>query len=795
MGYSAELYIHDMDRKALEALNGFLQFRRLKDTYIDSIDEKAVKIHFLSKAIRLSENQMPEVYNLLPPICRKLEIDIPELYFINDDRIDAATGGYTNPYIFITSGLVKTLLPEMIASALAHECGHIACKHVLYHSMALQFLHGVENSSFFHKKDVTKNCLSPAMIKALLFWDRCSELSADRAAVLCDGSADKTVDMILKVHGYDGMNREEFLKQAIDLQKFVEESDTNRLVEQMLTQDENHPRMDTRAYECYKWAESDRFKGIINGSYTIDKLREEEKAALHEEEVFAAEMHVEVSGENAKHTDIDAELERVNRELNRYTCQADQVDYAFAVASGIFAGVLDAVYVGETKITSEGLGLSHKQVNQFIQEFARTKGIDNDRLRDAISGLEDKYKVAQDNVWKGTIEGITPSNHHLADLAHHPTPIGLLSAIIVRFLRVGTFVNKKGEWHFRFVKTNLNDLVEIIVPAVLTGILNWLVAIGEEKYEDETDQEVPEIIRRLAHLVASTPIIIEIAKCADNWFGHLVSDMGGSSSAKHGGMGIPGIFLSLLHEISSLPILKDTEMPVVINDLYVNHKMDLRHEIALGKELGKQVIPVLFNELYVRIGYFVSRLCTEIADKGFKGIDWTNVIPFRNRTIRRMITVASMTFTVADTADAAVHAALASGGEAVLFATNFVKRFNFVGAGRAAISIVNEISDEKKEAQLIHEKMILTEVKTAFVIRDLEAYKAKLREQVAIYLAEDIESFINGFDYMEDGLAKGDSDLVIKGNVIIQRILGREPQFTNQSEFDALMDSDVALIL
>ena len=794
MGYSKELYIHDMDREAFEALYAFPQFRYLKDSYIDSIDEKAAKINFLSGAIRLSENQMSEVYNLLPPICGKLEIDIPELYYINDDRIDAATGGYSNPYIFVTSGLVKALSPEMIASALAHECGHIACKHALYHSMALQFLQGVEKSPFFQRKE-TKKCLSPAMIKTLLFWDRCSELTADRAAVLCDGNADKTVDMILKVHGYDGVNREEFLKQAIDLHEFVEESDTNRMVEQMLTQDEDHPRMATRAYECYKWAESERFKGMISGTYTIENLHEEEKAALHEEEVIAAEMHVETSGENTKCIDIDAELERVNKELNRYTCQADAADYAFAVASGIFAGVLDAVYVGETTITSEGLGLSHKQVNQFIQEFARSKGIDNERLKDAISGLEDKYKVAQDNVWKGTIEGINPSNHHLADLAHHPTPIGLLSAIIVRFLRVGTFVNKNGEWHFQFVKTNLNDLVETIVPAVLTGILNWLVAISEKTYEEETDHEVPEAIHRLAHLVASTPILIEIAKCADNWFGHLVSDMGGSSSAKHGGMGIPGIFLSLLHEISALPILKDTEMPAVINDLYVNHKMDLRHEIALGKELGKQAIPVVFNELYVRLGYFVSRLCTEIADKGFKGIDWANVIPFRNRTIRRMITVASMTFTVADTADAAVHAALASGGEAVLFATNFVKRFNFVGAGRAAISIVNEISDEKREAQLIHEKMILTEVKTAFVIRDLEEYKAKLREQVATYLAEDIESFINGFDYMVDGLAAGDSNLVIKGNVIIQRVLGREPQFTNQSEFDALMDSDVALIL
>lgn len=792
MVYNPEIYIHDMDRRAFDALNAFPQFQKLKDLYIDNIDEKADRISFLSTAVRLGENQMPDVYNLLPPICGKLGIDIPELYYINDERINAATGGYNHPFILISSGLVNKMPLEIIASVLAHECGHIACKHSLYHDMAVQFLKETEKRPLFLKK---KNSLSPAMIKTLLFWDRCSELTADRAAVLCDGGADKTVDMILKIHGYEGINRDEFLKQAIDLHKFVEESDTNRMIEQMLTQDEDHPRMATRAYECYKWAESERFKVIVNGNYTLEKFHEEEQSERQEEEVLAAELNLKASGEEVKQVDIDAELERVNKELNRYTSHADAADYAFAVTSGIMAGALDAIYVGETTITKEGLGLSHKQVNHFIQEYAKAHGIDKERLKDVIKGLEEKYKVEQDNVWKGTIDSITPSNHHLADLAHHPTPIGLLSAILVRFLRVGTFVNKNGEWSFKFVQTNVDDLIDTIVPAVLTGMLNWLVAIGEKQYEEENGEQVPEIISKMSHLVASTPILIEIAKCADNWFGHLVSDMGGSSSAKHGGMGIPGIFLSMLHEISSLPVLKDTGLPAIINDLYVNQKMDLRHEIALGKEVGKQAVPVIFNELFVRVGFFFSHLCYEIGSKGLKGIDWNNVIPFRNRTINRMITISSMTFTVADTADAAVHAALASGGESVLFATNFVKRFNFVGAGRAAIAIVSEISAEKKEAQLIHEKMILTEVKTAFVIRDLEAYKAKLKEQVANYLAEDIESFITGFDYISKGIADGDSNMVIKGNVIIQRVLGREPQFTNQDEFDALMDSDTALIL
>ena len=48
---------------------------------------------------------------------------------------------------------------------------------------------------------------------------------------------------------------------------------------------------------------------------------------------------------------------------------------------------------------------------------------------------------------------------------------------------------------------------------------------------------------------------------------------------------------------------------------------------------------------------------------------------------------------------------------------------------------------------------------------------------------------------MKEGIASNDSDLVIKGNVVIQKVLGREPQFTSQKEFDDLMDSNEALQL
>ena len=107
--------------------------------------------------------------------------------------------GDTNPFIVVTSGLFETLPDELIPTVLAHECGHIACHHALYTTMGrfilnetMPFVAGVANGlALYHIK------------LAFAHWMRCSEFSADRAAVICDGSADKNTELMMRLEGYD----------------------------------------------------------------------------------------------------------------------------------------------------------------------------------------------------------------------------------------------------------------------------------------------------------------------------------------------------------------------------------------------------------------------------------------------------------------------------------------------------------------------------------------------------------------------------------------------------------------
>lgn len=772
MVYSAELYAHDLDRQAADALNQFPKFVKLLESYSANYDEKAAKIDLLSTAIRLSENQMPEIYGLLPPICEQLGIDTPEFYYVRDKRANAATFGSVHPCVYVTSGLVNKLPFHLLPSVLAHECGHIACKHSLYHSIAAQLVGGIDRSPLVRIPAIGKY-LTPTLVRALLFWDRCSELSADRAAALCDGTADKTIDVLLRLNGYGkNVDRKEFLKQALDLKSFVNDSQSNKLMELMLVQDETHPRLATRAYECYEWSQSTQYAGIINGTFTLrDKTKETAQETA--EEVVSADANVEAPSIDRLNTD----LARVNQELERYTNHADKADYALAVASGVLSGLVDSLFVGEFSLNCANQW-GNQQAENLVLNVAKYRGYSETEPAQAIKYLENKFPIAADKATAAFGGGL---QHHLRDFSHHPTPVGLVCSILTQFTGnvYGTDVSGK----FKAVQ-----LAE-----------DGLALVGKS---------IPE----------------KITFGVVNWFFHMVSDVAGSSgSVMKGsfGTGLPGPLVSLLKEFSAAPLFKKQnakgykEFSVYISKLFngtllgerdangdlIPLKFDLRTEMGVAAQIGQQTIPVIINECFVRVFYSLRRLLGELSREDIQSwgeldkINWNGIIPFRNRTVDRMLTIASMTFTVADTADAAVHAAIESGGNWVLFSGRFVARFNYVGAGCAALSIVRGVSNEKKEAQLIHEKMILSEAKAALFLKQLQAFKEQLDWKVSNYLAEDIEGFMAGFADMQQGLASGDSNLVIRGNVTIQKVLGREPQFTNQKKFDELMESDIPLVL
>lgn len=298
MALDYKLYLHDSDKAAMAALKAIPGFSQVMKAFMKIWSEQQLRLINMSTNLRLNEKQMAKYYNMLPPICTKLGIDVPELFVELDVHPNAYTYGDTKPFIVITSGLFETLPDELIPTVLAHECGHIACHHTLYTTMGRAILNGA--SAFV--SGLGNIALYPIQL-AFAYWMRCSEFSADRAAIICDGSAEKSTEVMMRFAGYDkdimaDANVEAFMEQALEYKNLVDNNAWNKTLEFILFQNYDHPLNAIRAYEGREWEKNERYKNILE--YVSSESSESESKLPVE--IFLKKM----VGKNV--TDIEARL-------------------------------------------------------------------------------------------------------------------------------------------------------------------------------------------------------------------------------------------------------------------------------------------------------------------------------------------------------------------------------------------------------------------------------------------------------------------------------------------------------
>lgn len=342
--------------------------------------------------------------------------------------------------------------------------------------------------------------------------------------------------------------------------------------------------------------------------------------------------------------------------------KADRWDYLMAVASGSIAGLIDVFYVGDFSLEEANLW-GNDRISKFVRKVASLKGFKGDDLSDAIAFMERTFGFAADskmNEYGGSLQ------HHLRDFSHHFSLGGLICSLFTQFTG-------------KVVGTDATGAL-LIEPLSDTSFIG-------NNFEEK------------------------IFLGTINWFFHMVSDMAGSSARPGKGTGIPGPLLSLIKEVSALPCFKDKkinemEIRVWISKLFNGTffkkydangqaqtvRFDLRTEIGILHEFDKQLVPVIINECLVRSLYFLRRLYlalknTEIHSKlDFRKINVSELVPFNNRIIRRMITVASGTFTAIDLAEAAIHASIKNRGLHPGTLVDFAVRINIAGIGRFIIA-------------------------------------------------------------------------------------------------------------
>lgn len=186
-----DAFIWQMDAQAMGVLNNSGPIasaaHNIAERYGRPVFEAA------TNGIRLSERQMPEIFDMAVRAARLLSLPrLPEIYVSGERMWDVySLGGYGGSFVSIGSVLIN-FKPKDLLFLIAREMGHVRAGHA-YWSTAMQFLMGqsrgrgtILGEGVFQFLNPTK-ILESAVEAPMMRWARHSQITADRAATLVTG--------------------------------------------------------------------------------------------------------------------------------------------------------------------------------------------------------------------------------------------------------------------------------------------------------------------------------------------------------------------------------------------------------------------------------------------------------------------------------------------------------------------------------------------------------------------------------------------------------------------------------
>lgn len=255
---------HPADKAALQALRKIPIFDEVLKRVFGFFGEKPIRLAFQADAVRVSENQFPEIYRIYKECLKTL--DAPEeypLFMSQTPMVNAGAYGMDKPFIILNSGTVRLLEEDELAYVISHEIGHIVSDHVLYKTMTVLLIN-LANMGF-----PIVGLAARAVLVGLLEWSRKSELSCDRAGLLGVQDPEVVMRTMLKMAGggtTEETSLQEFIIQAEEYRDGGDVADQVFKVLNLLGR--THPFHVLRVAELRDWIESGDYDRIIRGEYS-----------------------------------------------------------------------------------------------------------------------------------------------------------------------------------------------------------------------------------------------------------------------------------------------------------------------------------------------------------------------------------------------------------------------------------------------------------------------------------------------------------------------------------------------
>ncbi len=278
-GISSRAWEHPADRTALSALRRLKGFDHVLKLMSGMLRERQHRLLYLASAARVGPRQFADLDALLDECVDVLDAPAkPELFVMQSATTDTFTIGMDKPFIVISSGLYDLMTHEELRFVVGHELGHALSGHAVYRTM---MMHLMRLARSFGVVPVGGWALR-AIVAALLEWQRKSELSGDRAGLLCSQDLDTAIRVEMKLAGgsaLDKLDSEAFLAQAREYERTGDMRDG--VLKLLNLELQTHPFSVLRAAALTNWVDAGGYGKVMAGDYP--RRADDNKAAFSDD--------------------------------------------------------------------------------------------------------------------------------------------------------------------------------------------------------------------------------------------------------------------------------------------------------------------------------------------------------------------------------------------------------------------------------------------------------------------------------------------------------------------------------